>query len=130
MKRGDRAALRLLGYGRTVAVKLERVRFTPAHVPIGGRVAMTFALRNTSRTRQDLLVDVAVHFVKARGHSSRKVFKVRRITLAPRARSDLTTSFSLAVHTTRVPRPGRHAVELLINGAVFPAGAFRVTPRA
>src|SRR3546814_14166518 len=63
----DLAALRLLGFGKKASVSLERVAFQPRRVKIGGRVTMTFALRSTSRAPQDLLVDVAVHFVKARG---------------------------------------------------------------
>ena len=127
VKRGDAGALRLLGYGDAPAVVVERVGFKPARVPIGGRVAMTLALRSKSRQPQSLLVDVAVHFVKARGHAARKVFKVKRIELAPRQRLELRTAFSLAVHTTRVPRPGRHAVDVVINGRATPAGAFHVT---
>jgi 3-methyladenine DNA glycosylase AlkC len=126
VKRGEPGALGLLGYGRKAAVSLERVRFVPARVAIGRRVAMSFRLRSTSREPQDLLVDVAVHFVKARGNSSRKVFKIDRITLPPRGAVDLTTSFSLAVHSTRVPNPGRHAVDVLLNGQVLRAGAFQV----
>jgi hypothetical protein len=106
---------------------VEGVVFKPARVPIGGRVAMTLALRSKSRQPQSLLVDVAVHFVKARGHAAPKVFKVKRVELAPRQRLELQTAFSLAVHTTRVPRPGRHAVDVLINGRATPAGAFHVT---
>jgi 3-methyladenine DNA glycosylase AlkC len=127
VKRGDADALRLLGYGRKPSVAIERVAFVPGRVKIGGRVTMTFRVRNTGRTAQDLLVDVAVHFVKARGQTSRKVFKVTRLTLAPRASADLRTTFSLAVHTTRTPRPGRHVVDVLVNGTAFPAGAFRVS---
>jgi hypothetical protein len=67
-----------------------------------------------------------VHFVKVRGTGA-AVFKVARLTLAPRARASLRTTFSLAVHTTRVPRPGRHAVEVLVNGRPHPAGSFQVT---
>jgi 3-methyladenine DNA glycosylase AlkC len=127
VKRGDPGALRLLGYGDAPAVVVEGVAFTPARVPIGGRVAMTLALRSKSRQPQSLLVDVAVHFVKARGHAAPKVFKVKRVQLAPRQRLELQTAFSLAVHTTRVPRPGRHAVDVIINGRASPAGAFHVT---
>ena len=126
VKRGDAAALKLLGYGKKPAVAIEDVRFEPKRVAIGGRVAMTFVLRSTSAKAQDLLIDVAVHFVKERG-TSRKVFKLQRVTLPPRGRVELATRFSLAVHTTRVPRPGKHAVEILVNGAVFPAGSFVVT---
>jgi 3-methyladenine DNA glycosylase AlkC len=127
VKRKEPGALRLLGYGRRPEVVLERVRFRPTRVAIGGRVAMSFTLRGRSRRRQELLVDVAVHFVKARGTGA-KVFKVGRIGLEPRGRAELGASFSLAVHTTRRPRPGRHAVEVLVNGVAFGAGSFQVTP--
>ena len=33
---------------------------------------------------------------------------------------------SLAVHTTRRPRPGTHAVEVVVNGAATPIGSFEV----
>jgi 3-methyladenine DNA glycosylase AlkC len=130
VKRGDAGALRLLGYGGKAAVAIEGVRFRPARVPIGGRVAMRLALRSTAPRPQSLLVDVAVHFVKARGRAAAKVFKLKRIVLRPRQRVELATAFSLAVHTTRLPRPGRHAVDVVINGRATPAGAFQVTRAA
>jgi 3-methyladenine DNA glycosylase AlkC len=126
VKRGDVKALGLLGYGRKPAVAIEHVGFSPRRVPIGQRVTMTFALRSTSRTPQDVLVDAAVHFVKARRKTAAKVFKITRSTLAPRQRVDLRASFSLAVHTTRVPKPGRHAVDVIVNGHAIRAGFFDV----
>ena len=86
---------------------------------------MQFVLRSKSASVQELLVDVAVHFVKTRG-AAPKVFKIKRVTLSPRESISLATSFSLAVHTTRVPRPGKHAVEILINGKAHEAGSFEV----
>jgi hypothetical protein len=118
--------LSLLGFGGAAKVALAHVVFTPRRVRIGGRVQMSFDLRSTSRTRQDLLVDVAVHFVKPSGAISRKVFKLTRLTLAPRAAVTLKTSFSLAVHTTRKPHPGRHEVDVIVNGKVLKAGMFDV----
>ena len=126
MKRGENDALRLLGYGKKSSVAVEHVSFTPRRVRIGERIAMSFTLRSTSGEKQNLLVDVAVHFLKARGGAAAKVFKVKRLVLAPRARVNLKTSFSLAVHTTRVPHPGRHAVDVIVNGHATRAGAFDV----
>jgi hypothetical protein len=54
------------------------------------------------------------------------IFKLCRLALAARERVDLKTRISLAVHTTRVPRPGRHAVDLLVNGRRIRAGSFDV----
>ena len=125
VKRGEAAALKLLGYGGKASVAVEDVRFDPRRVRIGGKVAMSFVLRSKSSSAQDLLVDVAVHFVQARG-SSKKVFKLKRVALPAKGRVELATRFSLAVHTTRVPRPGKHRVDVIVNGTSFEAGSFEV----
>ncbi|HEX4997541.1 MAG TPA: DNA alkylation repair protein [Terriglobia bacterium] len=126
VKRGEPGALALLGFGGKAAVALEDVRFRPRRAHIGDSVVVSFTLRSQARGPQALLVDLAVHFVKAGGRTSRKVFKLRKIDLAARARAALTTKISLAVHTTRKPRPGRHVVDVLVNGTEFHAGAFDV----
>jgi 3-methyladenine DNA glycosylase AlkC len=125
VKRGDREALHLLGYGRKPSVIIENISFTPRRVAIGGRVAIRFTVRNAGRVRQHLLVDLAVHFVKARATSA-KVFKLKRVVLPASGRLRLDTSVSLAVHTTRVPRPGRHAVDAVVNGIRHRIGSFTV----
>lgn len=126
IKRGEAGALALLGFGKKPKIAIEDVRFQPKRVTIGGKVAMSFTLRSTGKMRQDLLVDLAVHFVKASGTSSPKVFKLARIDLAPGDRAELAAKISLAVHTTRKPRPGKHAVDVLVNGEPLAAGAFDV----
>ena len=75
MKRGDFDALRLLGYGEKPYVSVEDVRFEPSRVKIGGRVSMAFVLRSEARKSQNLLIDLAVRFVKANGRAVPKVFK-------------------------------------------------------
>ena len=75
-------------------------------------------------------LDVAVHFVKADGRSSPKVFKLKRLTLPGRSLVEMRTRISLAVHTTRTPRPGTHAVDILVNGQAIRAGAFEVVRAA
>jgi hypothetical protein len=82
----------------------------------------------TAVAMQDLLLDLRVHFVKANGNGSPKVFKSTRIELPARGKVELSTSVSLAIHKTRKPRPGRHEVEVLVNGEAIPAGAFDVVP--
>ena len=125
VKRGEVRALALLGYGREPRVSVEAVAFHPSRVRIGERVEIRFALKSTSTRPQQLLVDVAVHFVKARGTGA-KVFKLDRVALGPRERVELKTRVSVAVHTTRVPRPGGHAVDIIVNGRATAVGSFEV----
>lgn len=120
------SSIRPFGYGHEPRVSIEDVTFRPRRVRIGGRVAMAFVLRNTTTHQQQLLVDVAVHFVKACGVGVPKVFELGRIALGSRERVHLNTSFSLAVHTTRVPQPGSHAVDVIVNGRAIGAGTFDV----
>ena len=129
VKRGDASALRLLGYGKKAAVAIEDVRVVPARVAIGGSVAIRFVLASTSRSKQELLVDLGVHFVKAGGKTGRKVFKVKRVILSAGEKVALTKSISLAIHTTRTPRPGRHGVDVIVNGHATRVGQFTVTAR-
>ena len=78
------------------------------------------------RERHALVVDLVVHFVKARGTASPEVFKVAPHDLEPRQRAEVGKNISLAVHTTRKPNPGRHRVDVLVNGDRFELGAFDV----
>jgi 3-methyladenine DNA glycosylase AlkC len=127
VKRGQGDALRLLGYGKKAEVSIEAARFVPRRVAIGGRVSIGFVLRNRSTAPQHVLVDLAVHFVKANGRTAPKVFKLTRTVLPPKGRVPLETAISLAVHTTRTPRPGRHAVDVIVNGQARRVGLFDVT---
>ena len=126
IKRAEPAALALLGYGAKPAFAVEDVRFAPRRVAIGNKLALAFTLRSTAKQRQELLVDLAVHFVKARGVTSPKVFKLKRVALGAGERVELSSSISLAVHTTRKPHAGKHAVDIVVNGVSAPLGAFDV----
>ncbi len=129
VKRGHRGALALLGAGAKPAVRVDGVRITPARVKIGGSVEFSFELASRSREAQDLLVDFAVHFVKADGSTRPKVFKLTRATLPARGRVTCRGRVSLKVHTTRKPYPGRHRIEARVNGHAIPVGEFVVQRR-
>ena len=126
VRRGSAEALQLLGYGGDASVSIEDVRCVPRRIAIGGRVAISFVLRSRSRASQNLLVDIAIHFVKANGRAMPKVFKLKRVALPPRGRVELDTAVSMAVHTTRKPQPGTHAVDVIVNGKANRIGSFVV----
>ncbi len=124
VKKGDAGALGLLGYGERAAVAVERVRITPAQVPRGGSVTVSFDLRNRAQEPRSVLVDLRIHFVKARGGTSPKVFKLRAVELAPGGSATFRKRVTLADLTTRKHYPGEHRVEALVNGSVLPLGGF------
>jgi len=126
VKRGDAAALSVLGYGAKPAVAMGAVEITPARAVIGESVRISFELINSGRRRQQLLVDFRIHFVKASGDSSPKVFKLKQVELAPGESVQLSKKVSLAELTTRRHYPGEHRVDVLINGVVEPLGSFEL----
>ncbi len=55
-----------------------------------------------------------------------KVFKLVKLSLEGRESIAVAKSVSLAQMSTRTHYPGRHRIELLVNGAAFALGDFRL----
>jgi hypothetical protein len=117
VKRGDRAALEVLGFGARGAAEVEDMTIEPRRPRIGETVRISFTLRSSAGDRAALNVDLRVHFVKAKGGTSPKVFRVRQLTLNPGERRDLSKLVSLRQQTTRTHFPGKHDVDVVVNGA-------------
>lgn len=126
VKAGSPRALALLGFGGKPKVEVRDVRFSPPRVAIGGMTRVEFTVTSKARQPQSLALDLTVHFVKAAGTTSPKVFKVARVELGAGESRAWSKAISLAEHTTRTPYPGRHGVDLVVNGARHPLGAFAV----
>jgi 3-methyladenine DNA glycosylase AlkC len=128
VKKGHRGALAILGHGCTPAVRVTGVRLVPRRVRLGGTLRFAFEIASTGKRDQELLIDYAVHFVKANGATRPRVFKLRKIALSPAARVALGSKVSFRDLTTRRHYPGRHRIDLLINGVAQPLAAFDVGP--
>ncbi len=126
VKRGDLAALKVLGFGTTSRLEVVQSKVEPARPKLGGQVVVTCTVKNPSRRTQRVIVDLRVHFTKSNGATSPKVFKLATVDLAPGATRALRKTVSLADLTTRKHYPGLHTVELQLNGAVQPLGKFTV----
>ena len=134
VKRGEPAALEILGFGEATAASVREIRVVPAVVPIGESVTFDVELANEGSSTERLLVDLRVHFVKANGRPGPKVFKLKELELQPQASAHLVKTISLAQHTTRTHYPGQHRVEVLVNGSASATHLFDVVaerrPRA
>jgi hypothetical protein len=93
---------------------------------IGGAVELVVELRSSARREQKLVVDYVVHRVLADGSTSPKVWKGWKLTLPAGTAKSLQKRHSLQKVTVRTDRPGRHAVELLVNGRVVATSAFEL----
>jgi hypothetical protein len=126
VKSADRQALTTLGFGKSPSLEVEKVRLTPRRVQLGDKLSFSFELVSKSPRSQVLLVDYRVHFVKANGGTRPKVFKLKKLELGPAARAELGGKVSFEAMTTRRHYPGRHRVELLVNGIAQALGEFEL----
>jgi 3-methyladenine DNA glycosylase AlkC len=126
VKRGDPEALEILGFVPAMGVTVRDIRIVPEVASIGQRVLFTVGLANETSNAKQLLLELRIHFIKANGRSSAKVFALKELELQPSEHARLEKTISLAQHTTRTHYPGKHRVEVLVNGQVSGAGAFDV----
>jgi len=85
-------------------------------VAMPGELAFDFEIANTGSDDARLAVDYVVHYVKANGTQSAKVFKIAALTLGAGETRSLSKCHAFRPMTTRVHHPGVHALELQING--------------
>lgn len=124
VKKGHPGALELLGVGAAPKVRIESITIEPKRPKLGGEVRFSLTLVSKAKAAQALMVDYAVHFVKANGRTNPKVFKLKRLSLKAGESARLSAKVSLADLSTRRHYPGRHPLELIVNGVRFPLGAF------
>ncbi|MGI9601583.1 MAG: DNA alkylation repair protein, partial [Acidimicrobiales bacterium] len=126
VKQGDLEALSVLGFEADTPVRVGTVSIEPDRPRIGGRIRIEVELVNPDHGARGVLVDLIVHFVKANGSTSPKVFKGAERMLEPGQSSVVAKTVSLAQHSTRTHHAGTHRVEVQLNGTVVPAGSFEL----
>jgi 3-methyladenine DNA glycosylase AlkC len=127
VKRGDPAALALLGYEAGGRVEVGPVTVKPGAIPMGGEVTFAFEVRSLSDAPQNLMIDYVVRLVRANGKHTPKVFKLTKASLPPGGALTVTRRHSFRPVTTRRYYPGPHAIEVQINGQIMGRAEFLVT---
>ncbi len=112
IKADDTQALELLGYPAEPKFSLGQVSASES-VAIGDALHWRGTLK--SRARQRLKIGLRVHFLKANGEHSVKVFAVKEID-AGKASFVIEKKISFKPITTRTLYLGTHHVELVVNG--------------
>jgi len=126
VKRGEPEALEILGFLPATGVQVCDIHIAPAVASIGDSITFTVELSNDGSATKQLLIELRVHFVKANGKPSPKVFALKELVLRPNGSVQLSKTISLAQHTTRTHYPGQHRVEVLVNGRPSATSVFDI----
>ena len=124
VKRGEAGALAALGFGAAADVSIGQAHIAPQRAVVGGTLEVAFDVTNHSAQAQRVLVDFAVHYVKANGQSRAKVFKLKTLDLAAHESQRVRKQISLSEMTTRKHYPGNHRVDAILNGRAQALGSF------
>jgi len=125
VKQGHKTALEAFGL-RPPRLELGPLEFATPQVEFGEKLAFSVAMRSTGQTPQELVVDYLVHFRKANGKLSPKVFKWSKFTLEPGETRRLSRAHAIRPITTRRYYAGKQGLSLRINGEDFAYAEFKL----
>ena len=115
IKRGDTAALAVFGREKP-QLAIPALRLSSNAIRMGDTLDLAADLRSTSGKEQHLTIDYVLHFRKADGRLSPKVFKGSNLTLGPGEVHVFRRTHRFREVTTRRHYAGTQAISLRING--------------
>lgn len=123
IKKGNPAVLQAFGFTPAKIVRrnleLESFEVSTRKPCIGGKMALDLRLKSTHKKPQLLVVDYVMHWRRANGQWSPKVFKWKNLELPPGETLVLRKNHSFQKVTTRTYYPGAHRVAVQINGCLM-----------
>jgi hypothetical protein len=93
-------------------------------VELGDALRFRVVLRSGAPAPIRVVVDHIVHHIGADGSRRPKVFKTVARELAPGVEVELVKAHPMRPITTRTYRPGRHLLEIQVNGQVLAGAEF------
>lgn len=125
VKDGDPDALAVLGFGPP-QISLSKFSVSPNPLRLGDTLQLNFTLQSTAVSEQNVVIDFVIHFVKANGQKSGKVFKLKTAVLLPNQPLIIEKRHPIRPITTRKYYPGTHRVEIQVNGQIVGERSFEL----
>lgn len=114
IKQGHQKTLSAFGYMPIAPSGAKLTVLTPA---VNYGEALEFELNlDGLPTGTNLMIDYAIHFVKANGNRAPKVFKWKDMQNQSGGRLNSSRKHAIKPITTRVYYPGEHLIEIMVNG--------------
>jgi 3-methyladenine DNA glycosylase AlkC len=126
IKKADPRALELLGFA-VVDVAVSELTLDSPAVPMPGELTFEATVANLGDVPARLAIDYVVHYVKSNGSTAAKVFKLTTATVAAGETLPLRKKHAFRPMTTRVHYPGRHTLELQVNGQRYSRVEFELS---
>ncbi|MCB1189713.1 MAG: DNA alkylation repair protein [Leptospiraceae bacterium] len=116
VKLGNKDALEFLGFSPTPKIKISKLEIQTRKVKIG--TTLEFDLELISEKDEKLIIDYLIYFQNRFGEmKNKKVFKITQILMKKNQKFCISKKHPLRKMTTRKLFPGKHKLEIQINGA-------------
>ncbi|MBX3101844.1 MAG: DNA alkylation repair protein [Bacteroidetes bacterium] len=116
LKKGDPEALAIVGHGEQAALRLVSCELSHQHLRIGDTLRIVVEVENAGDMPVPLRLEYAVHYRKANGSLSPKVFQITQTSLDAGQSGVWQIGRPLRDFTTRKHYPGEHFVQVILNG--------------
>ncbi|WP_455202258.1 DNA alkylation repair protein [Kaarinaea lacus] len=126
IKQGNNQALAIFGAHKKPEIKIRKFKLNSGKRVLGDDLIIELELDSLATYPQQLIIDYKIHYVKASGQLSPKVFKLKKFTLNPGQSLRLTKKQALKDLSTRKHYTGQHKIELLINGGNMKSMSFHL----
>jgi len=113
LKAGHPEAMILFGFSNPKGIAVSDLKTKPKRIKIGSDLQFDFVIK--AKQAGDVRLEYKIHYVKANGRTSHKVFKISEKNMKP-GEYNVTRKHSFANMTTRTHYPGTHRIEIIING--------------
>ncbi|MEP7323694.1 MAG: DNA alkylation repair protein [Saprospiraceae bacterium] len=126
IKKGHTKALTIFKVGANPKIKVREFKISPATVLLGESIELTITIQSAAKVNQKILIDYILHYVKKSGGTSSKVFKLKEFTMDGNESITIKKRQRIIDFTTRKHYPGKHKVDLQVNGKVIAGTEFKL----
>ncbi|MBF0287316.1 MAG: DNA alkylation repair protein [SAR324 cluster bacterium] len=116
VKYGNKEMLSLLGYPGNPKISVHHLHIHHPTIKIGETLQFDLEIQSSVKKMQNLMIDYAIHFVKANGKQVPKVFKLAKKKINNCESLKISKKHSFKPISTRKYYPGEHFLEIIING--------------
>jgi len=122
VKKGDKGALKLLGFGVKPDISVSSLESSAPEVVVGN--AFEFELEFESNKKQNLMIDYVMHFYSEAKKPSTKVFKLKEVFATKGQIIKLQKKHPLKLMTTKRLYAGEHSITIQVNGVEYGSLSF------
>jgi len=127
LKRGNTDALMLFGYASPDNIRINSVSLSNGSVRIGESGSVQFELLLKGNKSEKVRLEYAIDYLKANGKLSRKVFQAGERLFESGAHF-VSKKQAFRQMTTRKHYPGKHHLNIVVNGRVLASAEFDLLP--